>query len=177
MLLLISMNTSEDARRASMFFLVVAIFMLGWLTNTIYYEANSFDIQRPLSSIFTTKDVFSPGDKIPQDRIHVYDDKIVIDVEKAQWAEFTDTNSMDPVLDIEANSFEIRPKSHEEIDVGDIISYKPRDYKGLIVHRVIKTGFDEDGWYAIAKGDNLSKPDKEKIRFDQINGVLVGIIY
>ena len=47
----------------------------------------------------------------------------------------------------------------------------------LIVHRVVRTGYDRNGWYAIAKGDNIEQPDPDKIRFDQINGVLVAIIY
>ena len=84
---------------------------------------------------------------------------------------------MDPFIDAEANSFEIKPGNESDIKVGDIISYKPSDYSGMIVHRVIKIGMDEQGWYATVKGDNLKSPDPDKVRFSQINGVLVGIIY
>ena len=123
------------------------------------------------------KDIPSPYDHIKKEQVHVYTDKIVIDIEGASWAEFTDTDSMDPLLDIEANSFEIKPDSYEDIHVGDIISYSSEYADGLIVHRVVETGEDKQGWYCRVKGDNLSSVDPGKIRFDQINGILVGVIY
>jgi hypothetical protein len=33
------------------------------------------------------------------------------------------------------------------------------------------------GWYAIMKGDNLSYSDPGKIRFDQVQRVVIGILY
>lgn len=157
--------------------LIVSVFLLGWLSSAVYDSVSNFDIQKPFSSLFSAREVSSPGNHIKKDQIHVYDDKIIIDLKGAQWAEFADTNSMDPVIDIGANSFEIIPSKPEDISVGDIISYQPSNYSGLIVHRVIVIGEDDDGWYAIVKGDNLSKADSEKVRFNQVNGVLVGIIY
>jgi uncharacterized protein (UPF0248 family) len=48
---------------------------------------------------------------------------------------------------------------------------------GTIIHRVVKIGQDSEGWYAILKGDNLSQEDPEKVRFDQVQRVVVAIIY
>ena len=159
-------------------FLIVSVFLVGWLSNSLVSNLSGFDLEKPLSfSFLGPKEVNSPSNRIKKEQIHVYSDKIIIDLANAQWAQFTDTNSMDPVLDIEANSFEIIPSSTDDIHVGDIISYKPESFKGLIVHRVVETGQDSKGWYVITKGDNLAKPDPEKVRFEQISGVLVGIIY
>jgi hypothetical protein len=84
---------------------------------------------------------------------------------------------MDPLFDADANSFEIKPNSPEDIQIGDIISYKSEYATGLTIHRVIETGEDEQGWFSIVKGDNLTEPDPGKIRFNQIHGILVGVIY
>lgn len=171
------MGAENYMQKISIVSLFVAIFLLGWLSSSISIAVENFDIQRPFSSIMSAKELNSPSDHIKKDQIHVYDDKIIIDLKGAQWAEFTDTNSMDPILDKDANSFEIIPKNSSQINVGDIISYKPTTYSGIVVHRVIQTGNDDNGWYAIVKGDNLKYPDSDKVRFEQIHGILVGIIY
>lgn len=161
--------------KISFIVMFVCIFLVGWLSHGMFNNIQGFE--QPLGNFFNPKDVISPSNHIAKDQIHVYDDRIIIDLKNAQWAEFTDTNSMDPVLDAEANSFEIVPTSEDQINKGDIISYKPESFNGLIVHRVIETGKDDDGWYAITKGDNLTQEDPELVRFDQISGLLVGIIY
>ena len=119
----------------------------------------------------------SPADRIKDEQIHVYQDRIVIDLKNAEWAGFTDTNSMDPVIDIEANAIEIIPKSEDEIQVGDIISYKSNYADGTIIHRVIEIGQDNYGWFCRVKGDNLASPDPGKVRFPDIERVVVGILY
>lgn len=119
----------------------------------------------------------SPSDRIKEDDIRVYKDRIVIDLKDAQWATFTDTNSMDPVFDAEANSLEIKPKSPEDIHAGDIVSYSSSTYNGIIIHRVISVSYDSQGWYAALKGDNNLFSDPEKVRFSQINGIVVAVIY
>ncbi|MFH1064634.1 MAG: signal peptidase I [Candidatus Woesearchaeota archaeon] len=119
----------------------------------------------------------SPSDHIKENQIHVYDNNIVLDVKGASWAAFTDTNSMDPFFDETANSIEIRPASSAEVNPGDVISYRSSITDGLIVHRVISKGVDSAGDFFIVKGDNNPMQDPEKIRFNQIHGVLIGIIY
>jgi len=119
----------------------------------------------------------SPSDWIKEKDIHVYYDKVEIDCKNCQWANFADTNSMDPVLDYGHNAIEIIPKKTTDLQVGDIASYKSPYVKGTIIHRIIKISRDEKGWYAIFKGDNNSKPDPYKVRFDQIKRKVVAIIY
>lgn len=119
----------------------------------------------------------SPSDRIKESQIHVYNNKVTIDIKDPEWASFTDTNSMDPVLDSTANAIEIVPKTPEEINIGDIVSYESSYAAGTIIHRVVKTGYDNDGWYAIMKGDNISSSDPGKVRFNQIKRVVVAIVY
>ncbi len=154
---------------------VLLAFMLGLILNDAYSELNS--LERPLSLFQDGIEKDSPGDWIKEDQIKVYNNKVIINLKDAEWASFTNTNSMDPVLDEKANAIEIIPKSTYDIRVGDRVSYKSDYAEGTIIHRVIKINKDNNGWYCIVKGDNNQSPDPGKIRFNQIKRVLVAIIY
>lgn len=116
----------------------------------------------------------SPSNWVTEDQIKVTSEKIEINVKNAKWAKFTNTNSMDPVLDQGANAIQIKPTKKEQLSVGDIITYNINNQK--IIHRIIKINNDGE-WYCITKGDNNNQPDPNKIRFNQIEKVLIGIIY
>ncbi len=63
---------------------------------------------------------------------------------------------------------------------GDIVTYKSKYAEGTIIHRIIFKGTEEGkGTYYLLKGDNLNRPDPEKIyaKDNRIENVLVGIIY
>lgn len=126
---------------------------------------------------FSNTDIPSPFDRVQESQIYVYNDRVVIYIENAQWSTFSDTNSMDPVIDQGTNAIQVVPESHTDIHVGDIISYESDYVKGTIIHRVTETGFDSTGWYAKVKGDNLNDEDPGNIRFEQIKRVVVAIIY
>ncbi len=153
------------------FFIALCGVLIGWLSNTVM---SSISFENPYT--FTAAaERFSPSNHINENQIQVYDEFAVVRVPNLLWAKFTDTNSMDPVLDKEANAFETKPKNPDDIHVGDIISYSFGDI--LVIHRVIRTGNDENGWYAIVKGDNNPSTDPEPVRFSQVHGVVVGILY
>ena len=128
-------------------------------------------------SVFYAKEVLSPSDSIAENQISVYDDKVVINVKDAYWAEYSDTNSMDPTIDREAKGIEIVPKSENELKVGDIVSYEMYNDDGLIVHRIVGIGSDNLGTYYTMKGDNNSSVDPGKVRFSQIKYKTIMIIY
>ncbi|TAL58252.1 MAG: hypothetical protein EPN86_00515 [Nanoarchaeota archaeon] len=128
-------------------------------------------------SVFANSPKQSPSDRVSMDQIQVYGDKVVLDVKNAQWAQFTDTHSMEPVISSTSNAIEVAPKSESEIKVGDIISYQSEYADGIFIHRVIDIGSDDKGWYTIVKGDNNPSPDPGRIRFKQIKRVVVAIIY
>jgi hypothetical protein len=119
----------------------------------------------------------SPCQRINQSQIFVTEGSILIDFQNAEWAKFTDTNSMDPVLDTGSYALEYVPLSPEELCVGDIASYRTRLADGTIIHRIVEIGYDQEGWYAKFKGDNLPYIDPERVRFEQIQRVVIGIIY
>ncbi|MFH1682326.1 MAG: S26 family signal peptidase [Candidatus Woesearchaeota archaeon] len=127
------------------------------------------------ASLFVSPEISSPGDWVKEEQIKVYPNQVILNIEGASWTTFTDTNSMDPFLDAESNAIEVMPKAPEEIEVGDIISYQT-DY-GVIIHRVVERGIDKEGIYYLVKGDNNSSVDPGKVRFEQVKGVLVAIIY
>ncbi len=135
----------------------------------------SFSDKQIPASFFGGQEVFSPGDWVKEDQIKVYKDKIILDVKNASWSGFTDTNSMDPFIDAEANAIEIMPLGPEAINVGDVISYQTS--YGIIIHRVIEKGKDNKGIYYVVKGDNNRFKDPFKIRFPQVKGVVVAVIY
>lgn len=153
---------------------ILSVFTLGWVSSSMYAIAANMNSLQPFGgqSVLDT-----PADRVSEDEIHVYSDKVVLDLKDASWASFTPTHSMEPLISEKAHGIEIKPKSPSEMKVGDVISYNSDFTTGLVIHRIIETGFDEQGWYAVVKGDNNAEQDPGKVRFDDVNGVLVGIIY
>lgn len=146
--------------------------------NTSYNLIKEFEkIQELFTDENKERDKPSPHDIIKQNQIYVYHDHIIIKVDNPEWAIFTDTKSMDPVIDSTANALEFVPSSKDDIHVGDIVAYRSEYKDGVITHRVTEISHDSKGWYAILKGDNNDRPDPGKIRFSQIERVLFGIIY
>ena len=128
----------------------------------------AFEYQAP-------EELMSPADRITQDQIHIYPDRIVIDIEGASWSKYADTNSMDPFLDIGANGLEIVPESEDDLFIGDIVAYETD--QGLIVHRIVDIEEINGKKYFTLKGDNNSSNDPEKVPFEAIKYVTIGIIY
>lgn len=125
----------------------------------------------------TNEEKPSPYNWISEGDIYVYEDRVVLNIKNAEWATFTDTNSMDPTFDYGSNAIEIVPETPNQIHVGDIVSYNLRGSDSIIIHRVIETAFDELGWYMKTKGDNNARADPDKIRFDQVKRIVVAIVY
>ncbi|MEK6858035.1 MAG: hypothetical protein AABX39_05605 [Nanoarchaeota archaeon] len=151
-----------------------AAFTAGWKANELFNsrETVNSDVERTLTS--QAQEKLSPYDWVKEEQIKVYSDKIVLEIPDAKWAKFSDTNSMDPLFDVDANVLQIVPKNNADVHTGDIISYETS--QGTIIHRVVELGYDGD-WYAITKGDNNQQNDPEKVRFSQVKKIVVGVIY
>lgn len=117
----------------------------------------------------------SPSDWVQEDQIKVYDDHVKLAIPNAQWAAFTNTNSMDPFLDETAHALEIIPENPNQINVGDVVAYKFKS--STYIHRVIEKDTDTEGFYYVVKGDNNPSPDPVKVRFKDITGVVIAVIY
>jgi len=138
-----------------------------------YHISQSIESAKPIKS----KERPSPKDRLGLNNLHLEDNGIKIKVNSYKIVKIADTNSMDPVIDEGSEVIEITPKTYDELKVGDIISYESYKYGVVIIHRIIKIGKDRYGWYAICKGDNNKVEDAEKVRFNQIRGVVVAILY
>ena len=163
------------AKRIIIFLLILTVLGLSYIqfnsaaanTEKLFQDdENGSDIER-----------LSPYDHIKEENIHVYDDRVILDIDRPVWARFTDTNSMDPIIDMGSNAVQIVPENMSQIHVGDIISYDSEFADGVIIHRVVKIGEDGNGWYVRCQGDNLPFKDPGRIRFKQIRKITVGIVY
>jgi hypothetical protein len=186
-----------------MFIVFISAFLLGAASTFVYLYDNSMldlDIGHTMTAFviaspsnmsedneegtfiekvlgYSNADKPSPSDRIPEQWIKVDKHKVILEIEDAVWSKFTDTNSMDPVIDKGANAIEVIPTKYSDINVGDIIAFRSAYSEGTVIHRVTEVGEDEDGWYCRTKGDNNPRQDPGKIRFSQVLRVVVAIIY
>ncbi len=152
--------------------LITLVFMLGWTSSYVY---SGTSLENPSS--FVSDELISPQSRISEDDVYIFGDHILIEISDASGAIYADTNSMDPVLDDGAIGLEIVPSSEDSIHIGDIVSFRTYWSNSLIVHRVIMIGEDDQGWYCITKGDNSAFTDPGKLRFEDIEYVLIGVLY
>ena len=164
-------------------------FILGWVISDFYQSSIADFYLKPsknenLGKYFLANFIgkeplerISPFDRIKESQIIVDDNKVVVELKNPKLASFLNTNSMDPILDETANAIEIIPESEDDIKIGDIVSYNSKEKNITLVHRVIDMGYDSEVKYCILKGDNNVHPDQEKIRFRDIQRLIVMIIY
>jgi len=79
------------------------------------------------------------------------------------------------LIDKNSPAIEIKPSSPQQINLGDVISYHTA--YGTIIHLAIEVNFDEQGVYCLARGDNNTHSDPLKMRFENVMGVVVAVIY
>ncbi len=187
-----SIKLFMNIKKITRIFGVVGIFVTGALFGSVLSQidldsniptgqiikqtTNEFvDILNPLN-FDSAVERASPSNWVKAYQIDVFSDRIVLDIKDAQWASFTNTNSMDPVLDETANAIQIKPESPDDLKVGDIVSYIHPE-NGRIIHRIAYKGQDENGIYFIMKGDNNPTSDPDKVLFEQITSVTIAIIY
>ncbi len=118
--------------------------------------------------------VSAPSDYVFEEDIIVLKDRVILRIEGVTLSNYVDSGSMVPVLDKGANGIRVVPKSEDDVDVGDIVSF--RNGGILIVHRVVEKGVDDDGVWFEVKGDANLVGDG-RIRFGDIEYVTVGVIY
>ena len=89
---------------------IISILLIGVVIGRISMVYDS-GTEKPLSFAALSgmpQERSSPGDHIAEKDIHVYNDKVVLTLEEPFWASFTDTNSMDPIIDSKPNSIELK---------------------------------------------------------------------
>lgn len=154
---------------------IFIIFSFGFLSANFVSYYLVYGAENPFSNGFNFSDMKSaPNDSVKENQIEIYDDRVVINIKGASMSRYAATGSMKPVFDENANGIRIVPKSEDEINIGDIITFKEGD--SLIVHRVIEKGVDGSGTYFITKGDNNTISDG-KIRFKDIKYKTIVMIW
>lgn len=146
------------------------------MTFVFYYLNYGLEVPSSVGgfNIFNLSDEKTPSDSIEDSRIMVFDDRVVIYIDDASLSHYAPTGSMEPVLDENSNGIRVRVNSVDEIEVGDIISFKKDRIS--IVHRVVDKGVDGKGVYFVTKGDNNEFSDG-KIRFEDVEYKTVGVIW
>ncbi len=157
----------------SRIFLAIAIFFFGFLVALIVNLYIYSNLEHPLTSL-AIGEASAPSDSIKENQIEIYQDKVILRIRNVSLGSYASTGSMRPLFDAAANGLRIVPKSENEINVGDIITFE--NDAVLIVHRVIEKGQDEQGTYFVTKGDNNFAADG-KIRFSDIKYKTIGILY
>jgi len=127
-----------------------------------------------------TVDVPSPRNIVDQKNIS-YDKvnkRIIIKgIEGPIWlTTVQNTNSMDPVVDYGHTCILSDDFDADDLVVGDVAVYKKAN-GNQVIHRIVKISSDEDGRYFIFKGDNNFIEDVLKVRDNQIDCLLLGVIY
>ncbi|MBU0459580.1 MAG: hypothetical protein KKH52_03440 [Nanoarchaeota archaeon] len=135
----------------------------------------SFSDKKIPLNLLSSPERQSPSNWIKEEQIKVFNDRVILEIPGATWAKFTDTNSMDPFIDEEANAIELKPEDADSINIGDVISYETA--YGVLIHRVIEKGVDSSGMYYYVKGDNNTLRDPFKVRFEDVKGVVVAVVY
>ena len=125
----------------------------------------------------TGEERISPQDRIKDSDVHTFGNNVRIDIRNAKWRKYIDSNSMDPLIDEGTTTIEVKPKYPSDIKIGDIIAYDIQGYDYAFVHRVVDIGTDNQGTYFQTQGDNYHSQDPYQVRFSQVEGIVVGILY
>lgn len=115
-------------------------------------------------------------DRIQRSDIVATKEKVVI-LGDYSLAEYKNTDSMLPLLDYGSTGIQLKVFENTELYVGDVVSYRIGEKEELVVHRITGGGVDDEGVYYVLKGDNVGRPDTEKVRKEQIEKVLVGVLW
>ena len=151
-------------------------YVFGYFSNgSAYSDFAKLGVEIPFGTgLIGLDNVVAPADRVPEDSIIVFEDKIILKIPNATISNYADSGSMNPLLDKGANGIRVVPENEDQVDVGDIVSY--RLGKILVVHRVVEKGVEDKGIYVVTRGDNNLVSDG-KIRFEDIEYVTIGIIY
>jgi hypothetical protein len=155
--------------RVELLFVGILIFIIGFSTASLFSEVEK------RTALGGSADRDNPSDFISADEIHLYPDKMVIEKEGLKYAAVEDTKSMEPLLSANSHTIETKPDI-EKLGEGDIITFYNPELEKTIVHSIVETGTDDEGWYARTKGYNTDFVDEWKVRFTDIKGVVIGVL-
>ncbi len=170
--------------------LIFVSYELGHSTSQVVYASSS----AVSGGACIQNKVFSPSDSwykkaeqhvvvvpdiLEESEIHVFKNKTIIDGKFARLSP-AGTNSMLPLFGLENTVLGLHTDG-ENLSVGTIITFDVSWYDEEqdvpVVHRIIDTGSDADGFYYVVKGDNNPNIDPWKIRPEHVDTVIAAVIY
>jgi len=157
--------------------LLVIAFALGVVAADGFQYFKPHSKEQTASFSESCGSIIMPAGRVAKEDIHIYPDRACISLKEPSIASYTDTASMKPMLGSSAKGIEIQPNGPQDVHMGDIVSYRSEYAHGLVVHQVFNISYDENGWYAVMKGINNKEADPGRVRFNQINKILVMAIY
>lgn len=126
--------------------------------------------------IDSEEQLFTPKDRIKESQITVGEDYVLLKIDNPIWSSYENTHSMLPTLSEGHNGLYVKPEGDWDLQVGDIVAYESG--KEIIVHRIVNIEQNADGELTFTlKGDNNPVVDPEKIKYEQIQRVLIGMLY
>lgn len=153
-----------------------ASFVLGLLAASLFFMSgvgiSGFVVSEPSKNL---ESIPSPSDIVKDSDIDLFTNKLIIDIPGLSVVSYKDSQSMLPLLTNSSHGIRVKPQSQFDIQLGDIISFNMSNM--TVVHRVIDVKSDEKGLYFVTQGDNSAVTDKNKIRFDDVEWKLIGVLY
>ena len=113
--------------------------------------------------------------KIPFDAIKVYNDEVRIETSGIRYAK-VNSNSMAPIITDTSTVLEKVPSSENEISVGDVISFYEPSVDKIVLHAVIDIVAKDSQTLYKTKGTANPEADPWLVPFENVKGVLVGVI-
>lgn len=115
---------------------------------------------------------YAPSLQINKNQLYEQSFVDFLSMNKLSISDVTGTGSMKPCISRTSIIIYRNDFTEDNLKIGDIVY----DTFHKVLHRIVKIGQDEKGKYYIVQGDNNEIYDG-KIRFSDIKGVVVGIIY
>ena len=148
------------------------LFISGILLGILLILGFNF-ISTSSKSITGNMIIGEPSNWLDEEDIQLNDDQIIIKIDDSSIISYSDVRSMEPYVTQNSMSIILKPEIGN-LEIGDVIIFQKSGT--LITHRIIKIGTDYSGVYYITQGDNNEISDG-KIRFEDIKGVVVGVLY
>jgi hypothetical protein len=149
--------------------IIISIFSL--ILNFVVIDKNHQLVDKVNTPVIN----ISSSSSINESKIKVYESSVELDIQNASWFGFADTNSMLPMFDSGHHGIGVNVSSVDDVHIGDVIIYKT--INSSIIHRVINISEDVNGTFFTLKGDNNHNIDPTKVRIEDIEYKLVGVIY
>ena len=174
----------DFSKKFMVFLLIGALFLSGCSTPKppSYYDNQTYNNQTvQWGNNIICKNGWmgeSPKDRLDEDDVFYLFDKVIINSGNNYfYGVIGGSESMTPFF---KQASIIGTKNKYDIQIGDIIIYKYNDpQRGTIsiVHSVCNILRDDEGIYFVTKGYSNGSPDDRKIRLNQIEAVVMSIIY